>query len=76
MIIREENIRLLKPKRRMMREEIEVKRRRGQQRMRWLVSITDSMDTNLGKLQEIVKGREAWHASVLGIANNWTQLSD
>ena len=75
MIIREENIRLLKPKRRLMRGKIEVKRRRGQQRMRWLVSITDSMDTNLGKLQEIVKCREAWHASVLGIANNWTQLS-
>ena len=75
MIIREENIRLLKPKRRLIRGKIEIKRRRGQQRMRWLVSITDSMDTNLGKLQAIVKGREAWHASVLGIANNWTQLS-
>ena len=59
MIIREENIRLLKPKRRMMREEIEVKRRRGQQRMRWLVSITDSMDMSLSKLQKIVKDREA-----------------
>ena len=42
----------------------EGKRRRGQQRVRWLDSITDSIDMNLGKLQEIVKDREAWHAAV------------
>ena len=52
------------------------KRRRGQQRMRWLDSITDSMDGNLGKLQEILKDREAWHATVHGITKSWTQLSD
>ena len=55
---------------------IEGKRRRGQERMRWLDSVTDSMDINLSKLQEIVKDRGALHAAVYGVTNNWTLLSN
>ena len=53
-------------------EKIEGKRRRRQQRMSWIDSITNSMDMNLSKLREIVKGREAWHTVVHGVTNSWT----
>ena len=54
----------------------EGRRRRGQESMRWLNGITDSMDMNLSKLQEIVKGREIWHAAVHGVTKRQTGLSN
>ena len=52
--------------------KIEGRRRRGHQRMRWLDGITDAMNMNLGKPQEMVRDREVWHAAVHGVTESWT----
>ena len=56
--------------------KIEGKGRRGHQRMRWLDDITNATDMNLGKLQEVVRDREAWHAAVREVTKSWTRLGN